>query len=115
MRHLDGDSRENPSSQIPTLCLVKPEPAWADFLGSGGIFLLLGPPASTWAVSVSLTGIRLGVRPSNPKVLQSFGWLQVPDIEGPRAGLCQKCARRTSPIVRTVSSRVGSKGEVTAR
>jgi len=115
MRHLDGDSRENPSSQIPTLCLVKPEPAWADFCGSGGIFLLLGPPASTWAVSVSLTGIRLGVRPSNPKVLQSFRAIQAPDLSDSIHGLCQKCARRTSAIVLTGSCRVGSKGDVTGR
>src|SRR5215831_5761847 len=36
-------------------------------LGSTGIFLLLGPLASTWAVSVSLTGTCLGGPVHPPK------------------------------------------------
>src|SRR5215468_3832405 len=39
-----------PSSKIPTLCLVKPEPAWADFLGprwDSPIRGLLLQPAAT--------------------------------------------------------------------
>src|SRR5262249_32839713 len=68
-------------------------------LGSGGIFLLLGPPSSAWAVSVSLTGTRLERSGFHPKVWESLGWLQDPDIEHRRAGLCQKCVNRDGPIV----------------
>ena len=42
-------------------------------LGSGGIFLLLGPPSSAWAVSVSLTGTRLGDRVSTQRFSNPFG------------------------------------------
>src|SRR5262249_11804523 len=114
-RHLDSGSRENPFQSDPYALPREAGGRQKRLLGLWGIFLLLGPPASTWAVSVSLTGTRLRDRASHPKVLESFGWLQVPDIEGPQPGVCQKCARRTSPIVRTVSCRVGSKGEVTGR
>src|SRR5215467_11654696 len=52
---------------FPTGCLVKPVAPRRDFSGSGGIFLLLGPPSSAWAVSVSLRGTRLGDRASTQR------------------------------------------------
>jgi len=66
-------SREPPSSRIPTLCLVKPVAAWADFLRHTWDFPIGGPPASAWAVSVSLTGTRLGDQASTQRFSNPFG------------------------------------------
>src|SRR5262249_16819038 len=103
-----------PSSQIPTAYLVKPEPAWPDFLGPRGISqfggLLLQP-----GLFLSASRVLLWETWHPPKGLRIPWLLQVPGFEDRRARVCQKGARRTRPIVRTVLCRVGSKGDVTGR
>jgi len=42
LSHVTSMGQENPSQSDPTGCLVKREPAWADFFGSGGFFSYWG-------------------------------------------------------------------------
>jgi len=84
---------------MPRGCLVKPVATRRDFLGSGGFFpigaLLLQPGLFLSASRALVWEDRF----IHPKVWESLGWLQDPDIEHRRAGLCQKCVNRDGPIV----------------
>jgi len=66
-RHLDGDSREKPFPSNPHGPPREAGGHQKRLLWLWGIFLLLGPPSSTWAVSVSLTGTRLADQASTQR------------------------------------------------
>src|SRR5262244_3067007 len=73
-------------------------------LGAQVGFSTSGPPASAWAVSVASRALVWETRHPPIGLGILCGWSQVPNFEHRRTGLCQKCARRGSPIVLTVSS-----------
>ena len=72
-RHLDGGSREAPGSTFPHGLSREAGGRQKRLRGAHVGFPNLGPPSSTWAVSVSLTGTRLGDRASTQRFLDPFG------------------------------------------
>jgi len=72
-RHLDGAGREAPRLNFPYGLPREAGGRQKRLLETHVEFPNSGPPASTWAVSVSLTGTLLGDRASTQRFWNPFG------------------------------------------